>query len=79
LYDTTFYLLNSYPLNPYPLYPPNPSTLILWTGTLDPTPHLYDTTFYTLGGLMTTAFVAHALVRPMKQQLLAKPVEEKVL
>jgi hypothetical protein len=34
-------------------------------GTLDPTPHLYDSTMYTLGGLMATAAVAHALVRPM--------------
>jgi hypothetical protein len=37
------------------------------SGTIDPTPHLYDTTFYTLGGLMTTAFIAHALVKPMHQ------------
>jgi hypothetical protein len=35
-------------------------------GTLDPTPHLYDTTMYSLGGLMTCAVVAHGLVRPVK-------------
>jgi len=35
-------------------------------GTIDPTPHLYDTTMYTLSGLMATAVIAHSLVRPMK-------------
>ena len=46
-------------------------------GTLDPTPHLYDSTMYTLAGLMATAVVAHALVQPMKQIVLTptKPVE----
>ena len=34
-------------------------------GTLDPMPHLYDTSMYTYAGLMTTAVIAHALVRPM--------------
>ena len=34
-------------------------------GTLDPMPHLYDTSMYTYAGLMTTAVVAHAMVRPM--------------
>lgn len=53
------------------------SKLMLLTppGTLDPTPHLYDTTMYTLAGLMATAVVAHALVQPMKQ-LAAQPVIE---
>ena len=35
-------------------------------GTLDPTPHLYDTTMYAMSGLMVTAVIAHSLVRPMK-------------
>ena len=35
-------------------------------GTLDPTPPLYDTTMYSLGGLMPCAVVAHGLVRPVK-------------
>ena len=35
-------------------------------GTLDPTPHLYDTTMYAMSGLMATAVIAHSLVRPMK-------------
>lgn len=35
-------------------------------GTLDPTPHLYDTTMYSLGGIMTCAVIAHGLVRPVK-------------
>lgn len=34
-------------------------------GTLDPSPHLYDTTMYTLSGMMAVAFVAHSLVRPV--------------
>ncbi len=42
-------------------------------GTLDPTPHLYDTTMYTLAGLMATAVVAHALVQPMKQIVIELP------
>ena len=42
-------------------------------GTLDPTPHLYDTTMYTLAGLMATAVVAHALVQPMKQLVIESP------
>lgn len=35
-------------------------------GTIDPTPHLYDSTMYTMGGLMAVAVIAHALVRPIK-------------
>jgi hypothetical protein len=34
-------------------------------GTLDPMPHLYDTSMYAYAGLMTTAVVAHAMVRPL--------------
>jgi hypothetical protein len=34
-------------------------------GTIDPTPHLYDTTMYTLSGLMTVAVIAHGLVKPV--------------
>ena len=34
-------------------------------GTIDPTPHLYDTTMYALSGLMAVAVVAHGLVRPL--------------
>ena len=36
-------------------------------GTLDPTPHLYDTTMYAMSGLTALAFVAHGLVRPLPQ------------
>jgi len=36
-------------------------------GTLDPTPHLYDTTMYTMGGLMAAAVLTHALVKPLPQ------------
>ena len=34
-------------------------------GTLDPSPHLYDSTMYTLSGMMAVAFVAHSLVKPV--------------
>ena len=34
-------------------------------GTLDPTPHLYDSTMYALSGMMVMAFVAQGLVRPL--------------
>jgi len=36
-------------------------------GTIDPTPHLYDTTMYTLSAMAATAFVAHSLVKPYKK------------
>ncbi len=45
-------------------------------GTIDPTPHLYDTTMYTLGTLMVTAFVTHGLVK-QPQIITVKPVEKK--
>ena len=43
-------------------------------GTIDPTPHLYDTTMYTLSGLMATAVIAHSLVRPIKSTVVAPTV-----
>lgn len=51
---------------------------VSFVGTLDPTPHLYDSTFLTLGGLMSTAFIAHALVKPMHQlaSSTSKPADE---
>ena len=39
-------------------------------GTVDPTPHIYDTTMYTLSGLMVVAFLSHAMVRPLDHALL---------
>ena len=36
-------------------------------GTIDPTPHLYDTTMYAMSGLMATAFLTHLLVHPIKR------------
>jgi hypothetical protein len=33
-------------------------------GTIDPTPHLYDTTMYTLGSMMIVASACNYLVRP---------------
>eukprot|EP00607_Mallomonas_marina_P007221 CAMPEP_0182416744 /NCGR_PEP_ID=MMETSP1167-20130531/1103_1 /TAXON_ID=2988 /ORGANISM="Mallomonas Sp, Strain CCMP3275" /LENGTH=655 /DNA_ID=CAMNT_0024589777 /DNA_START=227 /DNA_END=2194 /DNA_ORIENTATION=+ len=34
-------------------------------GTVDPSPYLYDSTMYAMGGLMTVATLAHGLVRPL--------------
>ena len=34
-------------------------------GTIDPTPHLYDTTMYTLGGLMIVSVISHYMIKPM--------------
>jgi hypothetical protein len=45
-------------------------------GTIDPTPHIYDTTMYTLSGLMATAVVAHYLVKPIK---LPNPTPEQII
>jgi len=39
--------------------------LLVPPGTPDPLPHLYDTSMYAYAGLMTTAVVAHAMVRPL--------------
>lgn len=33
-------------------------------GTIDPTPHLYDTTMYSLAGLAVVATLAHTSVTP---------------
>ena len=32
-------------------------------GTVDPTPFLYDSTFYTMGGVLAVAAVANGLIR----------------
>jgi hypothetical protein len=34
-------------------------------GAIDPTPHLYDTTMFTLGSLMALGAVSHYLVKPL--------------
>ena len=36
-------------------------------GTIDPTPHLYDTTMYTLSVLMMIGTLSHNLVRPLNR------------
>eukprot|EP01038_Epipyxis_sp_PR26KG_P008254 gene8254-11169_t len=48
----------------------NKLLLLTPPGTLDPTPHLYDTTMFTLGGLMTVAVVAHSLVKPIASKII---------
>ena len=37
-------------------------------GTLDPTPHLYDTTFYTMSGMIGAALLCNALVFPVARK-----------
>ncbi len=39
-------------------------------GTIDPTPHIYDSTMYALSGLMAVAFLSHAMVRPLNHATL---------
>lgn len=52
-------------------------------GTIDPTPHLYDTTMQTLGGLMVVGTGLHLMVKPTKPVIVDvegnEVVEEKVL
>jgi len=38
-------------------------------GTVDPTPMLYDTTMYSMAGLLGVAFVANSQVRPVDPSL----------
>mmetsp|Transcript_11957 Transcript_11957/g.19970 ORF Transcript_11957/g.19970 Transcript_11957/m.19970 type:complete len:715 (-) Transcript_11957:1332-3476(-) len=45
-------------------------------GTIDPTPHLYDTTMYTLSGFMAMAVLAHGMVKPVTQPVLASAAAE---
>lgn len=46
-------------------------------GVVDPTPHLYDSTMYTLGGLMTLSAIAHYMVRPMSETQMDKYSESR--
>jgi hypothetical protein len=39
-------------------------------GTIDPTPHIYDSTMLTIAGLMAIASVAHALVKPTEKVII---------
>lgn len=41
-------------------------------GTIDPTPHLYDSTMHALGGLMVAGAVSHAFVKPIARRTLAE-------
>ncbi len=34
-------------------------------GTIDPSPYVYDSTMFTMAGLMAVSTVAHRLVRPV--------------
>jgi MFS family permease len=41
-------------------------------GVVDPTPYIYDSTMYTMSGLMVLATISHSLVRPVKKELFEK-------
>jgi hypothetical protein len=44
----------------------------LFSGTVDPSPFLYNNTMYTMAGLVSTAAVLHFLVRPVNQKYFEK-------
>jgi MFS family permease len=46
------------------------------SGTFDPTPHLYDTTMFTLGSLMALGAVSHYLVKPLHRPPVVIDVQE---
>lgn len=46
-------------------------------GTVDPTPFLYDSTFYTLGGILSVAAVGNALIRKVDQKYLDLTAKEE--
>ncbi len=48
-------------------------------GTMDPTPHIYDSTMYALSGLMAVAFLSHAMVGPLNHATLASAKATKVI
>jgi hypothetical protein len=39
-------------------------------GTIDPTPFLYDSTFYTVSGILAVAAVANGLIRKVDEKYL---------
>ncbi|CAM9602020.1 unnamed protein product, partial [Hapterophycus canaliculatus] len=41
-------------------------------GTVDPSPYIYDTTLYTMAGLMGVAALAHSTVKPMDPKYFEK-------
>jgi MFS family permease len=47
-------------------------------GTIDPAPHIYDSTMYTLGGMMVMASLTHALVQPLPVKKVVEVVPESV-
>jgi hypothetical protein len=40
-------------------------------GTIDPTPHLYDSTMYALSGMMIVGFMSHAMVKPLHRKVIS--------
>ena len=45
---------------------------VLPPGTPDPTPFIYESTFYALAGLASVAAVAQFMVRPVRKELFVK-------
>jgi hypothetical protein len=49
---------------------------IVPTGKVDPTPFLYDSTFYVAAGLMGTAFLSNLAIRPLDVKSVLAQLEE---
>lgn len=47
------------------------------TGTIDPTPFLYDSTCYVAAGLMGLSFLANMAIQPLDYERIAKELEAK--
>jgi hypothetical protein len=45
------------------------------TGTVDPTPFLYDTTCYTAAGLMAVSFIANLLIKPLDVNMILSQIK----
>eukprot|EP01040_Poterioochromonas_malhamensis_P010003 gene10003-10869_t len=48
-------------------------------GTIDPTPHLYDMTMYTLGSMMVVGALSHYMVKPLKRKPVVIDVKENLI
>ena len=49
------------------------------SGTVDPSPFLYNTTMYSLGGLITLALLAHLRMRPVDMKYLEPDVQQAMI
>ena len=53
--------------------------LVRFTGTLDPSPYIYNSTLYTMAGLVSAAAALHYMVKPVDQMYFnqTKLIEQK--